>query len=434
MEWMRLLSSAADLIWSAPIVFLLLGIFLYISYLAGFPQRRIWKGIRTAFSGNREVLKSLSVSLAAVLGVGNIVGVAMAISLGGPGAVFWCWAAGFAGMGVQYAECLCSLRHSTQGSSALPGGPMVSLRAMGFRGSAWLYAAAAVLCGLTMGALIPANSIRTVLLPYGGNACLLACTLAVLTALVLMGGAGRIFSFCVRVIPLLVLCYMAACGYILVLCRDAVGEALGTIIREAFSFRGVFAGTAGYGIGRAARWGVARGLFSSEAGLGTAGISAASTGAQDRDAQALGCACQSVWDTMILASLTGLTFVTSAISGGYGFRDPMLLAQNAFSLIPVVGEWLLPVFLAVLGFSTIIGWYYIARQAWLYLTNLRAGMLFTLLWIGAVTFGVFLLTELAWTLSDLFSMLMLVPNIRMLCRMLQREPLVHSAKKCKKNP
>jgi len=432
MTWIRFLSEMADLIWSAPVVFLLLGVYLYISCRAGFPQRRVFRGLGAAFSGNRAVRRSLSVSLAAVLGVGNIVGVAMAISLGGPGAVFWCWLAGFAGMGVQYAECLCSLRHRQ--TEDLPGGPMVSLRAMGFRGSAWLYAAAAVLCGLTMGALIPANSIRTVLIPYGGNVWIVAIILAALTALVLVGGAGRIFSFCIRVIPLLVLFYVAACGAVLLLCRDAVGEAIRAILTEAFSLPSALAGTAGYGIGRAARWGVARGLFSSEAGLGTAGISAASADAEDPETQALGCACQSVWDTMILATLTGVTFVTAALSEGYGFGDPMLLARRAFSMIPLVGEWLLPVFLVVLGFSTIIGWYYIARQAWLYLTGLRAGGFFALLWIVSAAAGVFLLTELAWTLSDLFSMLMLVPNLRMLLLMLRREPRVLPGKKAGENP
>ena len=413
MDYIAILQAVADGIWSTPVVFFLFGVFIWISWKAGFPQRYIGLGIRTAFSGESSVYQSLSVSLAAVLGVGNIVGVALAISLGGAGAVFWCWLAGLAGVGVQYAECLFSIRYRRQGKEGTAcGGPMYVMLAIGRKKSASLYAAAICLCGVAMGAMIPANSINAVLTEQENvQIVIIPAVITLLAAVVILGGAKRIFEFCAGAVPVMVLFYIGACLTVLFICRAELGNALSLILKEAFHPGCAISGVTGYGIGRAARWGAARGLFSSEAGMGTAGISAAASGHGVAAEQAIGCACSTVWDTLVLAAMTGVTFVAAALHGGYGFDNALTLAGAAFSLIPFAGRYILPISLVILGFSTIIGWYYIAEQAYRFLFAGRKIRLFALLWLAAVFLGGISSMELAWTLSDILCIFVMAPNL-----------------------
>ncbi len=420
MNILAVLTRVSDIIWSAPVIFALFMVFLYISWKAGFPQRYIPFGLRTTFSGGNNVYKSLSVSLAAVLGVGNIVGVALAISLGGAGAVFWCWLAGLVGVGVQYAECLFSLKYRSRNDAGkMCGGPMYTMRATGNRGGALLYAVAACLCGIAMGALTPANSICEVLGndSYAGST-LIAAGITVLTAIVILGGAKTIFEFCAGAVPVMIVLYVGICLSVLFICREQLGNALSLILKEAFQPVCAVSGVTGYGIGRAARWGVARGLFSSEAGMGTAGISAAAAGRGVAAEQAIGCACSTVWDTLILAAMTGVTFVAAALHGGYGFGNALALADNAFALVPVIGRYVLPVSITILGFSTIVGWYYIAEQAYRFLFSGRAVRLFSFIWIAATFFGGITSMDLAWTLSDILCVFMMAPNLFTILRLL----------------
>ena len=420
MDILSVLTRISDILWSAPVVFALFLISAYISWKTGFPQRYIPLGIRTTFSGKSGVYKSLSVSLAAVLGVGNIVGVALAISLGGAGAVFWCWLAGLVGVGVQYAECLFSLKYRNLEADGTPqGGPMHTMRVTGHHKSALLYAAAVCLCGIAMGALIPANSICEVL-GNDGNfpTALLAAVITVLAAIVILGGAKTIFDFCTSAVPVMIVLYIGVCLTVLFICRDQLVNALTLILQEAFTPACAVSGVTGYGMGRAARWGVARGLFSSEAGMGTAGISASAAGRGVAAEQAMGCACSTVWDTLVLAAMTGVTFVAAALHGGYGFEDALALADYAFTLVPVIGRYVLPVSITILGFSTIVGWYYIAEQAFRFLFSRRAVRIFSVAWIAATFAGGMASMELAWTLSDIFCVFMMAPNLVTIVRLL----------------
>lgn len=420
MDILAVLTRISDAIWSAPVIFALFFVFAYISWKAGFPQRYIPFGIRTTFSGTSGVYKSLSVSLAAVLGVGNIVGVALAISLGGAGAVFWCWLAGLVGVGVQYAECLFSLKYRGRGKDGTAhGGPMYTMRATGHRGSGLLYALAVCLCGIAMGALIPANSICEVLSNNGHfPAALVSAVITILAAVVILGGAKMIFDFCASAIPVIIVLYIGICLAVLFICRGQLGSALSLIVTEAFNPVCAVTGVTGYGVGRAARWGVARGLFSSEAGMGTAGISASAAGNGVAAEQAMGCACSTVWDTLVLAAMTGVTFVAAALHGGYGFGNALALADHAFALVPVIGRYVLPVSITILGFSTIVGWYYIAEQAYRFLFRGRGIRVFSLVWIAATFLGGVASMELAWTLSDILCVFMMAPNLVSIIRLL----------------
>ena len=416
-----LVEALSRLLWSPPILLALLLAFCLITCLAGFPQRFIPHGMRTVFSGKKGVYRSLSVNLAAVLGVGNILGVAMAVTQGGPGAVFWCWLAGLLGVGVQYAECLFSLRYRARNADGrLRGGPMTAMRAVGHPRMAVFYAAAVCLGGAAMGAMTPANAMTHVL-GGAGNSTLAAILIAGLTALVIFGGTERVFGFCASVMPPLVALYLLFCLSILMICRHQLPEALGLILREAFRPGSAAAGLTGYGIGRAARWGMARGLFSCEAGMGTAGISAASAGQGVAAETAMGCACSAVWDTLILATVTGIVFVAASLRQGGIPDSPVLLAQSTFSLIPGIGTWILPLGIAFFGFTTVIGWYSIAEQAYLFLTGGRGGRLWTFIWTAAVFLGGVTSLSFVWELSDIFCMCMLAPNLTAVADFLRRE-------------
>ncbi len=263
MDILAVLTRISDAIWSAPVIFALL------SFLRTYPGKRAFRsGISRSvsaqpFSGTSGVYKSLSVSLAAVLGVGNIVGVALAISLGGAGAVFWCWLAGLVGVGVQYAECLFSLKYRGRGKDGTAhGGPMYTMRATGHRGSGLLYALAVCLCGIAMGALIPANSICEVLSNNGHfPAALVSAVITILAAVVILGGAKMILTFAPALSRLSLYCISAFAWRFFFICRGQLGSALSLIVTEAFNPVCAVTGVTGYGVGRAARWGVARGLF-----------------------------------------------------------------------------------------------------------------------------------------------------------------------------
>ena len=404
-----LISGAADLLWSPPVLAGLILSFLLIGYRAGFPQRHIFCGMRMIPSG-KSVRRSLSLNLAAVLGVGNIVGMAQAVLHGGAGAVFWCWLAGLLGVGVQYGECLFSLRYRFRDDAGRTrGGPMYAMRATGHPHLAWLYALAVCFGGLAMGAMTPANAICRTL--GGTNGMLTGLLLAALTAAVILGGAGRIFSFCEAAVPFLVSFYLLSCLAVLFFCRDALPDALTLILREAFLPKSVVRGLAGFGIGRAARWGLARGLFSSESGMGTAGISAAASGQGIPAVQAMGCAGAVVWDTLILGTLTGITFVTAALWDGVQTGEPLELAASAFEHIPLLGKWVLPLCIPFFGFTTLVGWYYIAQQAFLFLSRERGSRYFSMAWIAAVITGGAASLPVVWALSDVFCMGMLLPNL-----------------------
>jgi len=400
MDVLAVLTDVSDLLWSEPTVFLLFALFIIISVRAGFPQRHILRAMRVAFTGC-GVFRSLSMNLAAVLGVGNILGVALAVTAGGAGAVFWCALAGFVGMGVQYMEARLAIRHRrTAPDGAVCGGAMYVLRAAGLRKAAVLYAVLLCAGGLAMGALIPANANGEVLAPTDFPLPAIAAILALAAILVLMGGARRVYDFCVRLTPVLVVLYCSACIAVLVICRDVVGEAVMCILREAFAPHAAVAGLTGQGIACAARWGLARGLFSNEAGMGTIGVGAAAAGDKDAEMTALGCACSGVWDTVILATLTGLAYVAASLAVGAD-GDALAMARRTFALVPTVGEYVLPTALIVLGFSTIIGWYAIAEQGWRYVFARKNPRAFAYLWVAAVFVGTTASLPLIWTLSDI---------------------------------
>ncbi len=410
------IETVADGIWSAPVIFVLFVTFVYITIQARFPQRRLLSAFVELFRG-KGAYRAVSVNLSAVLGVGNIAGVAMAVAAGGPGAVFWCFVSGLAGVGVQFAECLICAKYTHAGGI---GGPMYVLQRFGMKKSAFVYASAVCLCGLLIGAAIPANTVvRTVMPSLTGSQWLIAgALLAFLAALVISGGGRHAADFCAYVIPPTIAVYICVCGGILYIARESVGEAIALIFEQAFAMRPAAAGVAGYGFARAVRWGTARGLFSSEAGMGTAGITASEEVSGSPTARALGCACSAVIDTLILATLTGICFVSAALETGMGFSDASKLISGAFSLFPYIGKYFILICVTFLGFSTIIGWYWVADRACGFLfPGIRRGF-FARIWLLAILLGPSVSGNTIWSACDILNVFLLVPNLCCILRML----------------
>ncbi len=407
-----LISAAARTLWSAPTLFALFAVFFSISRRAGFPQRRIFGALRGFV--RRGGLKALGVPLPAVLGVGNITGMAAAVCLGGPGAVFWCFLAGLLGSGVQYAECLVGIKKK----SAQGVGAMYLLRAQGSPRTAAVYAAAVCLCGLLIGAAIPSGAAVQLALPGLSPEKALACgaSIALLSAAVILGGRKRVQSICAKIVPWLVLFYLALLAAILLSARGSILSALRLILREAFALRPAVSGLGGYGAARAMHWGTARGLFSSEAGMGTAAIAAQTDARSAPEARAAQCACCAVIDTVLLSSLTGLAFTAAALETGAGFSDASGLMRAAFSLVPAAGGTLVTLCVGVLAFSTILGWYCIASCAHAYLFPGKKGRVLTLFWIFAVLAGPIILGKTLWEICDIATLFLLVPNLTALWR------------------
>ena len=412
-QWIEIL---ADTIWSAPVIFVLFAVFVYITCKARFPQRRLPGAFAELFRG-KGAYRAVSVNLSAVLGVGNIAGVAMAIAAGGPGAVFWCFVSGLAGVGVQFAECLVCAKYARAGS---PGGPMYVLRRFGMGKSAAVYASAVCLCGVLIGAAIPANTVvRTVIPSLSGRQWLFAgAALAALAALVISGGGRRAADFCAYVIPPTLVVYLCVCAGILYVARESIGEAVALIFSQAFALRPAAAGAAGYGFARAVRWGTARGLFSSEAGMGTAGITASEEVNGTPTARALGCACSAVIDTLLLATLTGVCFVSAALETGSGFSDAGMLVSGAFSLVPYIGKYFILICVTFLGFSTIIGWYWVADRAYGFLFPGRKRALFAFIWLAAIFLGPAASGNTIWSACDILTVFLFIPNLCCVLRIL----------------
>lgn len=412
----RWIENLADAIWSAPVIFVLFAVFVYITWKARFPHRRLPGAFFQLFRG-KGAYRAVSVNLSAVLGVGNIAGVGMAIAAGGPGAVLWCFVSGLAGVGVQFAECLVCAKYARSGR---PGGPMYVLRRFGMRKSAAVYASAVCLCGLLIGAAIPANTVvKTVMPSLSGRQWVFAgAALAALAALVISGGGRRAADFCAYVIPPTLFVYVCVCAGILYVARENVGEALALIFKEAFALRPAAAGAAGFGFARALRWGTARGLFSSEAGMGTAGITASEEISGTPTARALGCACSAVIDTLLLATLTGVCFVSAALENGMGFSDGAALISGAFSLFPYIGKYFILICVTFLGFSTIIGWYWVADRAYGFLFPKGKHAAFALVWLAAVFLGPAARGNAIWSACDILTVFLLIPNLCCVLRIL----------------
>lgn len=416
-----IITEAASELWGWPMILLLLGTHLYLTVRLRFPQRRILHAIRLSVTRDKDAegdvsqFGALATSLAATIGTGNIVGVATAVAIGGPGAVLWCWLTGFLGIATKYSEGFLAVKYRVKTSDgSMLGGPMYALeRGMGWKKMAIAFCIFTAIASFGIGNAVQSNAIsllcqQTYHIPEAWT----GIVVAILAALVILFGVKGIARFCSMFVPLMALLYIVGCIYILFVNSAYLWDALCLICRSAFSPAAAGGGFAGTTIMMTARYGIARGLFSNESGMGSAPIVAAAARTKDPVRQALVSSTATFWDTVVICALTGLVLVSSILAyPDIDYTNGGTLTQMAFDKIPVVGAPLLTFGIVTFAFSTILGWSYYGERAVEYLSGKRFLTLYRVFFVCTIFFGAMAQLTFVWSLSDLLNGLMAVPNL-----------------------
>lgn len=422
---MKIISSINDFLWSSPLLFLLMGTHLLFTLKLRIPQRHIGKAIRLSVSdgkgdhtssGNLSAFAALSTTLAATLGTGNIIGVSTAVALGGPGAVFWCWLTGILGMATSYAECYLSMLFREKNKEQLyVGGPMYILK-NGLHNSilAKFYALCTILAAFGVGCTTQANSLtQTTSSTWGISPHLVGILAAVAVGLVIVGGIKSIGNLCTKLVPILGFLYIGSCLILLLINIDALWDAILTILEYALLPNAVFGGITGYSLKHAARYGIARGLFTNEAGIGTSAIAAASSSADNPSKQAYISMTAVFWDTVVMCLLTGLVIVTNMLKHPESIAgvNETGLADAAFFYLPFGGNDFLSLSLSAFAVTTLVGWSYFGEKAVEFLWGSKGIPFYKLLYIVMIYVGAVIPLRVVWECTDFINALMVFPNV-----------------------
>ena len=415
------IADAATQLWGWPMIVLLLGTHLYLTVRLRFPQRHILHAIRLSVTrdkgaeGDISQFGALATSLAATIGTGNIVGVATAVAIGGPGAVFWCWITGVFGIATKYSEGLLAVKYrvKTEDGTML-GGPMYALeRGLGWKSMAVAFCILTAAAAFGIGNTVQSNAISMLCYEtYGVPTAWTGIALAAMAGLVILFGVRGIARFCTTFVPFMALLYVIGCIYILCVNGSYVWDALCLICRCAFTPHAAGGGFAGATLMMTARYGIARGLFSNESGMGSAPIVAAAAKTENPVRQALVSSTATFWDTVIICALTGLVLVSSILAyPDIDYTNGGALTKMAFEKIPIVGAPLLTFGIVTFAFSTILGWSYYGERAIEYLSGKRFLVVYRVLYVAAIFVGAIAQLTVVWSLSDLLNGLMAIPNL-----------------------
>jgi len=417
----------SGMVWGWPMIILLLGTHIFLTFRLKLPQRKIGTAIRLSVQRDKDAtgdvsqFGALATSLAATIGTGNIIGVATAISLGGPGAVLWCWLTGVFGIATKYGEGLLAIKYRVKTSDGrMMGGPMYALQnGLGLKWLGVLFCVFAAVASFGIGNTVQANAIseNLSLVMEGWMApertkMVTGFVLATVVGFVVIGGVKSIARWCTALVPLMALLYVLGCLYIIGVNHSYLGEAVSLIFREAFSLKAIGGGTAGTVLMAAARYGIARGLFSNESGMGSAPIVAAAAQTKNPVRQALVSSTGTFWDTVVICAITGLVIVTSIIANPeISQEDGGMLTKKAFGMIPYVGTPILTFGIITFAFSTILGWSYYGERAMEYLAGKQSIVFYRIVYIMLVYAGSTMSLALVWNLADIMNALMAVPNL-----------------------
>jgi len=418
----NLVSEINAVVWGVPMLILILGTGCFLMGGLRFqPLRQIktgfillWRGRYASGEGDISPFSALMTSLAATVGTGNIAGVATAIFLGGPGALFWMWCTALIGMATKYAEAVCAVHYREVDERGMHvGGPMYYIKNGLSKKWAWLgttFAIFGALAGFGIGNSVQANSVADVMnSSFSIPTWLTGLLLMSLVAMVLIGGIKRISTVATKLVPIMASSYVIIGLLILLLNISEIPSALQLIFSSAFTSTAAQGGFAGAAVWAAIRFGVARGIFSNEAGLGSAPIAHAAAATKSPVQQGMVAMLGTFIDTLILCSITGLVIITSGAwtSGENGAS----LSSLAFSTGIPGGEYLVAVALALFAFSTILGWSYYCERCVEYLFGVKAIIPFRFLWVVVVPIGAMAELNFIWLLADTLNALMAVPNL-----------------------
>ena len=422
------LGEVSNVVWGPPMLFLLFGTHLFLTFRLGFIQRYLGTAIKISFSRRKEgegdvsQFGALMTALAATIGTGNIIGVATAVSLGGPGAVLWMWLTGVFGIATKYSEALLSVKYRIIAKNGtMSGGPMYVLeRGMNCKWLGMVFAGLTAFAAFGIGNMVQANSIATLIsethpldIPFGDfvipSIWTTGAIITFLTAIVILGGVKSIANACEKLVPFMAIFYVGGCLYLLYTKMGTLPQTFQLIINGAFNGQAAVGGFAGVAMKEAIRYGIARGLFSNESGLGSAPIVAAAAQTKNPVRQALVSSTGTFWDTVVVCAMTGLVLVNSGVwIEGLG---PAQLTREAFSQIPGVGMWILNIGLLTFVYSTILGWSYYGEKAAEYLWGVKVITLYRWLWVIAVMVGSVVKLQIVWDFADIANALMAIPNL-----------------------
>ncbi|MEE0007158.1 MAG: sodium:alanine symporter family protein [Ruminococcus bromii] len=431
------MNSFNDFLWGWFMIILLLGTHIFLTIRTKFVQRKTFKAIKLSVTkdpdsdGDISPFQALATALASTIGTGNIIGVGTAIALGGPGAVFWCWLTGVFGIATKYSESLIGVKYRVKTSDGrMLGGAMYALE-RGFKFKtlgkilAVLFALFALLASFGIGSGVQVNAISNIMNNtfdlgtvnlFGQDASVISIIVGVLvaaiTAVVIFGGIKSISRVCELLVPFMAVFYVLGCLIILGMNFDVLGKTFEMIFQDAFSLKSVAGGFLGSSLMLAARYGIARGLFSNESGMGSAPIVASAAQTRNPVRQAMISSTGTFWDTVVVCLMTGLVLVSSIIKNpAIDVSDGGDLTYKAFQQIPVVGTPILVIGIAAFAYSTILGWSYYGERCVEYLFG-RGGMIpYKLIFVFILLIGPVIKLDLVWTMADIFNALMSIPNL-----------------------
>lgn len=412
-------------VWGWGMILLLLGTHLFMTVRTGFIQRKtITKGIKLSVSkepdadGEVSQFGALATSLASTIGTGNIIGVGTAVALGGPGAVLWCWLTGVFGIATKYSESLIAVKYRVKTEDGrMQGGAMYALeRGLHMRWLGLIFAVFAGFASFGIGCATQVNAIATVCNEnLHINKAVVGIIIGVLTAVVIFGGIKSIARVCERLVPFMALFYVLGCIVILGINYDYIIPAITTICRLAFQPGAAAGGLVGSGIMLAMRYGVARGLFSNESGMGSAPIAAAAAQTRNPVRQALVSSTGTFWDTVVVCLMTGLVLVSTIMKNpainANEITDGGVLTSLAFDQIPIIGPLILVVGIISFAFSTILGWAYYGERCVEYFAGKKGLIPYRVLYIAVAVIAPVVALDVVWDIADILNALMAIPNL-----------------------
>lgn len=415
-------STINGFVWGPVMLCLLVGTHIFLTLRTGIIQRKVFTGIKLSITPDKEAsgdvsgFGALATALAATIGTGNIVGVATAVGLGGPGAVFWVWMTGLFGMATKYGEAVLAVKYRVRAKDgSFIGGPMYALeRGLGQKWLGILFAVFTAIACFGIGNMTQGNSIaESVLNTFGIPKMVTGVVLCILTGLVILGGVNSISKVCEKLVPLMAGFYILGCFIILVINAQYIPATFAVIIKSAFNPAAAGGGFVGITVMQCIRYGVARGLFTNESGLGSAPIVDAAAATRNPSRQALISMSGVFWDTIVVCLMTGLVLVSCIIKDPVGM-DGLVganLTSGAFGTIPVIGPIVLTIGLITFAWSTILGWSYYGERAWVYLVGVKAIKPFRVAWTIVVFVGCVAALEIVWNVADTLNACMAFPNL-----------------------
>lgn len=424
-KFSQLITWVDGKVWGWGMILLLLGTHLFMTVRTGFIQRKtITKGIKLSVSkepdadGEVSQFGALATALASTIGTGNIIGVGTAVALGGPGAVLWCWLTGVFGIATKYSESLIAVKYRVKTEDGrMQGGAMYALeRGLHMRWLGLIFAVFAGFASFGIGCATQVNAIATVCNEnLHINKAVVGIIVGVLTAVVIFGGIKSIARVCERLVPFMALFYVLGCIVILGINYDYIIPAITTICRLAFQPGAAAGGLVGSGIMLAMRYGVARGLFSNESGMGSAPIAAAAAQTRNPVRQALVSSTGTFWDTVVVCLMTGLVLVSTIMKNpainANEITDGGVLTSLAFDQIPVIGPLILVVGIISFAFSTILGWAYYGERCVEYFAGKKGLIPYRVLYIAVAVIAPVVALDVVWDIADILNALMAIPNL-----------------------